>query len=91
MSAGSGMEKSGDGPHLKISCLFHKLSRLDSREGINVRTLQLVGRWSSVDTNVMATMGSYGVFTWGSFPLGESFCLLGPQTQLESIPEGWIC
>lgn len=81
MSAGYGMEKSGDGPHLKISCLFHKLSRLDSREGINVRTLQIVGRWRSVDTHVMATMGSYGVFTWGSIPLGESsFCLVGPQT-----------
>lgn len=89
MSAGSGMEKSGDGPHLKISCLFHKLSRLDSREGMNVRTLQMVGRWRSVDTNVMATAGSYGVFTGASIPLGESsFCLVGPLS-LMKICQVW--
>lgn len=72
MSAGSGMEKSGDGPRLKISCLFHKLSRLDSRGGINVRTLQMVGRWRPVDTDVMATMGSYGVFTGAAIPLAKA-------------------
>lgn len=44
----------------------------------------MVGKWRSVDTDVMATMGSYGVFTWGSIPL------VGPKTRLKSIPEGWI-